>query len=270
MPFRDKVERLVVRVHNWSNRQRLGRFTYKLLAGVAIAMGVFLLFNVCFPCRVRVDYAQIVTASDGTVMTAFLTRDDKWRMMTELDEITPDMQKAIVFKEDKYFYQHPGVNPAAIARALFNNIKTGTRTSGASTITMQVARMLQPKERTYGNKMLEMFRALQLDMLYSKAEILQLYLNLVPYGGNIEGVKAASVLYLGKNPEVLSLAELTALSIIPNRPTSLRPGINNDIITQERNKWLERFREAGLFSDETIDDAINEPFNAIFQVLPRD
>lgn len=269
MPFRDKVERLVVRVHNWSNRQRLGRFTYKLLAGVAIAMGVFLLFNVCFPCRVRVDYAQIVTASDGTVMTAFLTRDDKWRMMTELDEITPDMQKAIVFKEDKYFYQHPGVNPAAIARALFNNIKTGTRTSGASTITMQVARMLQPKERTYGNKMLEMFRALQLDMLYSKAEILQLYLNLVPYGGNIEGVKAASVLYLGKNPEVLSLAELTALSIIPNRPTSLRPGINNDIITQERNKWLERFREAGLFSDETIDDAINEPFNAIRTEVPK-
>lgn len=262
MHFREKVERLVSHVHHWSRNNRLGRWTYKFLLGSAIAMGCFLLLNIIFPCRVQVDYAQIVTASDGTVMTAFLTQDDKWRMMTELDEITPDMQKAIVFKEDQYFYIHPGVNPAAIVRAIYNNIRTGSRTSGASTITMQVARMLQPKDRTYGNKLMEMFRALQLDMLYSKAEILQLYLNLVPYGGNIEGVKAAAVLYLEKNPDVLSLAELTALSIIPNRPTSLRPGVHNDLIIQERNKWLERFRKAGLFSDEIINDALQEPFNA--------
>ncbi len=223
---------------------------------------LFFLLNLIFPLRVQIEYSQIVTARDGTVLNAFLTSDDKWRMMTELDEITPDMQKAIIFKEDKYFYDHPGVNPVSVIRALVNNLLSGQRTSGASTITMQVARLLEPKDRTYSNKITEMFRALQLDMLYSKNEILQMYLNLVPYGGNIEGVKAASVLYLDKTPSVLSLAELTALSIIPNRPTSLRPGVNNDIIVKERNRWLEKFRDHHLFPDEIINDAVAEPFTA--------
>ena len=93
--------------------------------------------------------------------------------------------------------------------------------SGASTITMQVAKMLEPGKRNIWSKIREMFRAFQLELKYSKNEILQLYLNLVPYGGNIEGVKAASLLYFKKNPDHLSLAEITALSIIPNRPASL-------------------------------------------------
>lgn len=238
----------------------------------AIVMGLMLLFftlNIFFPLRVNIEYSQIVTARDGTVLNAFLTSDDKWRMMTELDEITPAMQQAIIYKEDKYFYRHPGVNPAAILRALYFNITSGTRTSGASTITMQVARLLSPKDRTYGNKIVEMFRALQLDMLYSKEEILQMYLNLVPYGGNIEGVKAASVLYLEKTPEVLSLAELTALSIIPNRPTSLRPGVNNDVIVQERNEWLQRFKNDHIFPSDIIDDAMAEPFTAFRTEGPK-
>lgn len=229
----------------------------------------FFLLNILFPVKVEIEYSQIVTAKDGTVLNAFLTSDDKWRMMTELSEITPEMQQAIIFKEDKYFYRHPGVNPAAILRALYFNITTGNRTSGASTITMQVARLLQPKNRTYGNKIIEMFRALQLDMLYSKDEILQMYLNLVPYGGNIEGVKAASVLYLEKTPEVLSLAELTALSIIPNRPTSLRPGENNDVIIQERNKWLQRFKKNKVFPEDIIEDALQEPFTAFRTEGPK-
>ncbi len=252
----------------FKNNRLLKGVRFVLLA-FAIGFGLFFVLNILFPMRVDIEYSQIVTARDGTVLNAFLTSDEKWRMMTELDEITPEMQTAIVYKEDKYFYRHPGVNPAAILRALYNNITTGNRTSGASTITMQVARLLSPKNRTYGNKLIEMFRALQIDMLYSKPEILQMYLNLVPYGGNIEGVKAASVLYLEKTPEVLSLAELTALSIIPNRPTSLRPGINNDIIVRERNKWLERFKSAHLFEAEIIDDAIQEPFTAFRTEGPK-
>lgn len=223
---------------------------------------LFFLLNIFFPLRIQIEYSTIVTAEDGTVLKAYLTSDEKWRMFTELEEITPEMQKAIVYKEDKYFYHHPGVNALSVVRALFNNLMEGKRTSGASTITMQVARLVDPKERTYGNKLWEMFRALQIDMIYSKDEILQMYLNLVPYGGNIEGVKAASVIYLEKNPSVLSLAELTALSIIPNRPTTLRPGVNNDVIITERNKWLMRFKSSHLFSDDIIDDALHEPFNA--------
>lgn len=256
------IEPFVRSVHRAFLKHRLLRYLRKAVLILLFSFLFFFLLNLLFPLHADVEYSQIVTAKDGTVLNAFLTSDDKWRMMTELDEITPDMQKAIVFKEDRYFYLHPGVNPFSVVRALFNNLISGRRTSGASTITMQVARLLEPKNRTYSNKAIEMFRALQIDMLYSKEEILQLYLNLVPYGGNIEGVKAASVLYLEKTPAVLSLAELTALSIIPNRPTSLRPGINNDVIIQERNKWLERFRKAHLFPNEIIDDAEHEPFTA--------
>ncbi len=244
------------------NKNRVLRLLKKALLVFLFSFLLYFLLNILFPLNANVEYSQIVTAKDGTVLNAFLTSDDKWRMKTELEEITPDMQKAIIYKEDKYFYLHPGINPVSVLRAIVNNIISGKRTSGASTISMQVARLLNPKQRTYGNKINEMFRALQLDMLYSKEEILQLYLNLVPYGGNIEGVKTAALLYLEKTPSVLSLAELTALSIIPNRPTSLRPGVNNDIITKERNIWLERFRTDKLFPDEIIDDAIKEPFTA--------
>jgi penicillin-binding protein 1C len=99
------------------------------------------------------------------------------------------LRKTIIAKEDKYFYYHPGVNPIAVIRATFKNIFRMKRTSGASTITMQVARALEPRKRNIGSKMIEMFRAFQLEWKYSKDEILQMYLNLVPYGGNLEGVK---------------------------------------------------------------------------------
>ena len=134
---------------------------------------------------------------------------------------------------------------------------------------MQVARLLEPKERTYKNKLIEIFRAFQLELNFSKDEILQQYLNLVPYGSNIEGVKSAAVIYFGKMPNHLSIAEITTLSIIPNRPVSLRLGLNNDSIIKERNKWLVRFRKSGLFQSEFIDDASDEGLTAYRREVPR-
>jgi len=200
--------------------------------------------------------------SKGEVIHAFLTGDQKWRMKTELNEISPTLKKTLLYKEDKYFYHHPGINPFAIARAAVMNTLHLKRTSGASTITMQVARMLEPKGRTYFNKLWEIFRAFQLEWKYSKDEILQLYFNLVPYGSNVEGVKSASILYFKKNPDHLSLAEVTALSIVPNRPSSLRLGYNNDKIVQQRNKWLRRFAGDKLFKQKEINDALLEPLDA--------
>jgi penicillin-binding protein 1C len=143
------------------------------------------------------------------------------------------------------------------------------RTSGASTITMQVARALEPKPRTYLNKLCEMFRAFQLEWKYTKPEILQLYLNLVPYGGNIEGVKSASILYFKKNPDHLSLAEITALSIIPNRPSSLVMGKHNDRIVEERNRWLHYFADNKVFTQKEIQDALSEPLTATRGTVPK-
>ena len=242
--------------------RRLGIF----LIGVFL---LFLLLNWVFPVPDKIEYSTIITDDKGELINAYLTRDQKWRMKTELEEISPLLRKAIVAKEDKHFYRHWGVNPFAVGRAFFRNIFTGRRTSGASTITMQLARALERRDRTVGNKMIEMFRAFQLEWKYDKDEILQMYLNLVPYGGNVEGVKSASQLYFRKNPDHLSLAEITALSIIPNRPSSLVPGRNNDRIIAERNRWLQKFADNKVFTQKEIADALAEPLTVSRGTVPH-
>lgn len=230
---------------------------------------LFLLLNIFFPLPDKMEYSTIITDSKGEVVNAFLTPDEKWRMKTELNEISPLLRKTIVAKEDKYFYYHPGINVLAVGRAAFKNLFQMKRTSGASTITMQVARALEPRRRTFLAKLVETFRALQLEWRYDKDEILQMYLNLVPYGGNIEGVKSASLLYFKKNPDHLSLAEITALSIIPNRPSSLVIGRNNDLIIKERNRWLQKFADEGVFTKKEIEDAMDEPLHASRHEVPH-
>ncbi|HOU47647.1 MAG TPA: transglycosylase domain-containing protein, partial [Chitinophagales bacterium] len=196
-----------------------------------LAFGIVVLFlgglDIIFPIQLHRDFSTVIEAEDGTIISAFLTNDDKWRMFTKLEEITPTVQKAFIAKEDRWFYWHFGVNPIAIARAIYYNTVQHRRTSGASTITMQVARMLAPKKRTVLSKSIEILRAVQLEWHFSKKEILQLYLNLVPYGSNVEGIKSAAYIFFGKSPAQLSLAEVTTLTIIPNRPTSLLLGRKN-------------------------------------------
>mgnify|MGYP001161871673 CR=1 FL=1 len=240
-------------------------------SGIAI-VAVFLLFlllNRIFPVPDKIEYSAIVTDNKGELVNAFLTKDQKWRMKTELNEISPLLRKTIIAKEDKYFYSHPGVNPFAVVRALFKNIFRMRRTSGASTITMQVAKALEPGKRNILSKIREMFRAFQLEWKYSKDEILQLYLNLIPYGGNIEGVKSAAQLYFKKNPDHLSLAEITSLSIIPNRPSSLVMGKHNDLIVLERNRWLRKFAKDNVFAQKEIEDALAEPLTATRGTVPH-
>ncbi len=242
---------------HFSNPKNRKRWLYGLSPIV-----LFFALHFLFPIGTYIPYSQLIVSQEGKVLNVFLSKDDKWRMKTELEEITPELEKAFIEKEDRYFYYHLGINPLAILRAAFYNIVKGKKTSGASTITMQVARLLEPKERTYLNKTWEMFRAVQLEMMFSKKEILALYLNLVPYGGNVEGIKSASLLYFNRLPDKLSLAQITALAIIPNRPTSLALGKHNERIEKERNKWLNRFKESQAFDNQQIEDAINEPIDA--------
>ena len=239
-----------------------------VISGVSVFL-LFLLLNILFPLPDRIAYSTIITNEKGELLNAYLTPDGKWRMKTELGEISPLLRKTIVAKEDRYFYSHPGVNFFAVGRAAVSNLLHLRRTSGASTITMQVARALERRPRTFWTKIIESFRAFQLEWKYDKDEILQLYLNLVPYGGNIEGVKAASLLYFRKNPDHLSLAEITALSIIPNRPSSLVIGKNNDRIIIERNRWLQAFAKEEVFTEKEIEDALAEPLNAYRSSVPH-
>jgi len=247
------IKNLKTRRKQWPRSLRYGVL---LLSGLFVS---FILADIIIPFRPDVTYSQVILASDGSILHAYLTPDQKWRMKTGIPDLSTVLQKTIIYKEDKYFYYHFGVNPIAIARAAYINLIRGKRTSGASTITMQVVRLLHPKQRTYSNKILEMFRALQLELHYSKQEILQLYLSLAPYGSNIEGLKAAAMLYFGQTPQALSLAQVVTLSIIPNNPGLLRPGINNPEILKERNRWLYYFGKKHLFEKSIIAAALGEP-----------
>ncbi|WP_366670354.1 penicillin-binding protein 1C [Hymenobacter taeanensis] len=235
-----------------------------LLAGLLVLLGL----DWWFPLPPAPLYSPVVLAQDGTVLHAYLNPTQKWRMKTELREITPVLRKAIIEKEDRWFLWHFGVNPVALVQAAGRNLFGRGRTTGASTITMQVARLLEPKERTFSNKLLEMARAAQLEVHYSKDEILQLYLNLVPYGGNVEGVKAAALLYFQQPPDYLSLAQTVTLAIIPNRPRGLVLGRNNAAVLQERNRWLRRFGAAGLFPAPAVADALLEPLEVQRHAAP--
>ena len=250
-------------------KRHITRFFKRLGIAIVSLVILFFLLNWIFPLYDRIEYSTIITDSKGEVINGYLTTDQKWRMKTELNEISPLLKKTIIAKEDKYFYSHPGINLFAVGRAFFKNIFRMKKTSGASTITMQVARALEHRKRNIWNKTVEMFRALQLELKYSKNEILQMYLNLVPYGGNIEGVKSASILYFNKNPDHLSLAEITSLSIIPNRPSSLVIGKNNELIVEERNKWLKRFAREKIFTKKEIEDALAEPLFATRGRVPH-
>ncbi len=249
-------------------KHHIKNFFKKLLIAVVSIILLFFLLNWIFPLPDKIEYSTIITDNKDEVVHAYLTKDQQWRMKTELNEISPLLKKTIIEKEDKYFYRHFGVNPLAVVKSFFKNVFRMKRTSGASTITMQVARALEPRRRTYISKMIEMFRALQLESKYSKDEILQMYLNLVPYGSNIQGVKSASILYFKKNPDHLSLAEITALAIIPNRPSSLVIGKNNNQIIIERNKWLRKFAADKVFTEKEIQDALNEPLTASRGTVP--
>ncbi|HEY6503103.1 MAG TPA: penicillin-binding protein 1C [Chitinophagaceae bacterium] len=245
------------------------KFLKRLGIAIIALFLLFILLNWFFPLPDKIEYSTLITDNKGEVINAYLTPDQKWRMKTELEDISPLLRKTIIAKEDRHFYSHPGINPFAIGRAFFKNLFRMKTTSGASTITMQVAKALEPRKRNIISKIIEMFRAFQLEWKYSKNEILQMYLNLVPYGGNIEGVKSASLLYFNKNPDHLSLAEITALSIIPNRPSSLVMGKNNDRIMEERNRWLKKFAADKVFTEKEIEDALAEPLTATRGVVPH-
>jgi penicillin-binding protein 1C len=244
----------------------------RLLSLVFITGISFILFftALCmiFPLPDKIEYSTCISDRQGQIVHCFLTKDQQWRMKLEPAELTPLLKNTILFKEDKYFYYHPGVNPFAILKSFAGNMIHGKIRSGASTITMQVARALEPKKRTYLNKLREIFRAEQLELKYSKNEILQLYLNLVPYGGNIQGVKAAALFYFKKNPDHLSLAEITTLSIIPNQPSSLVIGKTNGRIVTARNYWLKKFEHQHFFTSGEIEDALREPLTAVRNNAP--
>jgi len=217
----------------------------------------------------RMSYSTLVLARDSTVLTAFLSNDDRWRFPARLAELDPLLISAFIAKEDRWFRWHVGVNPVAMMRAAWNNVVAGRRLSGASTITMQVARLLDPKPRTWLNKAFEVLQAVQLEVHYSKDEILEMYFTLVPYGSNIEGVVAACLMYRGRLPSQLSVAEVATLVVVPNRPTSLRLGGESRALLSARDAWIRRMQSLALIDTLEGFAALSEPLDIARRDTPR-
>ncbi len=241
----------------------------KSIVATGILIAAIFICDLLFPLPDAPEYSQSVYSAKGNLLSAYLTSDDKWRMRTRIDEVTDDLKKSLIEKEDKWFYYHPGVNPISIIRALYSNITSGKRVSGASTITMQTVRLLEPAKRTYFNKFREMLRAFQLELHYSKDEILELYLSLLPYGGNIEGVKSAAYIYFNRPPDKLSLAQCILLSVIPNDPNKLRPDINPINAKAARTNLINYFKKNKTFPKILLSDADDEAINAFRHTIPN-
>jgi penicillin-binding protein 1C len=195
------------------------------------------------PLLQGIDFSTRVRDRNGNVLRVTLTRDQKYRVWTPLREISPSLIDATVRFEDKYFAEHPGVNPVPLLRAAWNLVSTGHPRAGASTITMQLARLrFHLHTRTLGGKLRQILYAIELERHYSKNEILEAYLNLAPYGRNIEGAGAASEIYFSKTAARLSGPEAVALSVIPQSPTrrALIVGRENERLTVAQQRWYAR------------------------------
>ena len=234
-------------------RRFLKRITIATLLVVALSLLLDRLFPLPLPSPT--SGSTVVLARDGTPLRAFPDDDGVWRYPTRIDDVSPLYLQALLTYEDRWFYRHPGVNPFALARAFGQWLVHRRLVSGGSTLTMQVARILDGTPHSAAGKLRQILRALQLELHLSKQDILTLYLDRAPFGGTLEGVEAASWAYLGKPAARLSRAEAALLAVLPQSPSRLRPDRNADAARKARDKVLERMAELGVWSQAEVRDA---------------
>ncbi|MEW5711610.1 peptidoglycan glycosyltransferase PbpC [Pseudomonas sp. SB113] len=205
------------------------------------------------------DLARVVLAEDGTPLWRFADANGVWRYPVQTREVSPYYLDALLTYEDRWFYQHPGVNPFALVRATWQNLTGARVVSGGSTLSMQVARLLDPHSRTFHGKLRQLWRTAQLEWHLSKEQILTLYLNRAPFGGTLQGVAAASWAYLGKSPAQLTHAEAALLAVLPQAPSRLRPDRHPQRAQEARDKVLRRLAEFQVWPQSAVDEALEEP-----------
>src|SRR5258708_7003866 len=197
--------------------------------------------------------------TNGRLLRAFTTADGKWRLKTTVDDVDPVYLALLKAYEDRRFDAHWGIDPLAAARAAGQWMARGRIVSGASTISMQAARLLEPRRRGLLTKAIQSARALQLEWRYSKREVLAIYLTLAPMGGNLEGVRAASFAYFGKEPRQLSAAEAALLVATPQSPERRRPERAGKSAQAARDRVLARGLEHGIIDPVLFDKAASRP-----------
>ncbi len=227
-------------------------FGVALAALLALTLG--LAWVVPLPARLSLQASSVVRWRDGRTAFLTLSEDDRWRVPVDVDDVDPAYVEALIRLEDRRFWWHPGVDPLAVGRAAVGNLARGRVVSGASTITMQVVRLCEPRPRTLRSKLVEAARAVQLELRLSKADILSAYLDLVPMGGNLEGVEAASQAFFGHGAGSLDAAEIAVLLAIPQDPNHRAPAPEHvSTLTAARDAIAARLLAEGLLEAHLAD-----------------
>jgi penicillin-binding protein 1C len=205
------------------------------------------------------EVSRVVLDRNFTLLRAYLTNEGRWRLAATSSHVDPRYLDALLAYEDKRFFAHHGVDPLATGRAAYQLVSQDRIVSGGSTLTMQVARLLEPRrERSLDAKIRQVVRAVQLEATLSKDEILATYLTLAPYGGNLEGIRAASLAYFGREPRRLTLGQAALLVALPQAPEARRPDRFPEAAKRARDRVLDRIAGDGVFGDEEIARAKQE------------
>jgi penicillin-binding protein 1C len=211
---------------------------------------------------------------DGSVAHVQLAPDGRARIPVRLAEVDPAYVRALVALEDQRFWTHPGVDPIAVARAVVQDVAAGRVVSGASTITMQLARLLEPRPRTIRSKAIEALRAVQIEQRLSKTGVLEAYLAFAPYGANVEGIEAASLLYFGHRADRLTADEIAVLLAVPQDPTARFPRVDHvDALRAARDRVLARLLaldDRAGFGEAELRDASTRPVPSALRAVPRE
>jgi penicillin-binding protein 1C len=227
------------------------------------------------PERLNESHSPMLLYNDGSVAHIHLAPDDRWRTMVNLSKIDPAYLDALLSIEDERFYWHTGFDPLSIVRALIQNTLSGEVVSGASTLTMQLIRIVEPRPRTYRSKIIETWRAVQLEWHYSKSDILAQYLSFIPFGRNIEGIEAASLAFFGQLPTHLEAHQIALLLAIPQNPNARYPHPKNQQrLRDSRNHiatLLHRNHKLPIEDDsELVQHVFNKPVPTRLHDFPRD
>ena len=236
--------------------------------GLAVVLGGL---NTLFPPPIKDAHnlSAVVNDHNGRWLAGFPVEDGRWRLRADIDEIDPKFIERLVAIEDSRFWNHSGVDIPAIGRALRSWNRAGKPVSGASTITMQLVRQIEPRPRTLRSKVIESFRAVQYELRLSKTDILELYLSHISYGGNIEGVTAAAWAYLGKSPDQLTDAEIALLIALPQAPEARRPDLNPKQAKIGRDRILDKLSKINEVDLILAAEAKAEPVSSKRHVLPE-
>ncbi|MDO4228872.1 MAG: penicillin-binding protein 1C [Capnocytophaga sp.] len=236
-----------------------------ILIGVVMCWYYFLLPKHLFPA----NYATVLESSEGKLLGAKIALDGQWRF-PETDSVPYRFEMALLHFEDEYFNYHWGINPISVGKALVENLRQGKVVRGGSTLTQQVIRLSRENQkRTYFEKLTEMILATRLEFRYSKSKILSLYVSHAPFGGNVVGLDMAAWRYFGVKPNQLSWGQCATLAVLPNAPTLIFPGKNQEILKEKRNNLLKKLYQKKIIDQETYKLALAETLPQKPHKLPQ-